>query len=134
MSVKRRGKSYEVRWRSAGVQHSRSFARHADAVAFELEAKRSAQLGAHGVGVPSREQLGAHLDAWWRSESPLWAASTRKQREDVLRRWVRPYASGIRLADLGSKRVAEWRADILRRGCPPTQANHALSVLSSALG
>jgi integrase len=40
----------------------------------------------------------------------------------------------VRLRDLGPPRVREWRAEIIDAGCPPTQANHALSVLSAALG
>ena len=92
MSIKRRGMSYEVRWRRDGVQHSRSFARKEDAEAFELEQKRAKQMGAHGLSVPSRQTLDEWLDAWWAAESVLWAASTRTQREDVLDRWVRPYA------------------------------------------
>lgn len=134
MSIKRRGKTYEVRWRRDGVQHSRSFARKEDAEAFELEQKRAKQMGAHGLSVPSRQTLGEWLDSWWAAESVLWAASTRAQRQDVLDRWVRPYAGQVRLADLGTRRVAEWRSQIIARGCAPTQANHALSVLSAALG
>jgi integrase len=52
----------------------------------------------------------------------------------VLDRWVRPYAGQVRLADLGTRRVAEWRSLIVAKGCASTQANHALSVLSAALG
>jgi hypothetical protein len=65
VSIKRRGKSYEVRWRRDGVQHSRSFARKEDAESYELEQKRTRQLGAHALAAPSRETLGAWLDTWW---------------------------------------------------------------------
>ena len=40
----------------------------------------------------------------------------------------------MRLRDLGPARLREWRAEIVDAGCPATQANHALSVLSAALG
>jgi integrase len=52
----------------------------------------------------------------------------------VLDRWVEPYLRSVKLRDLGGARVGDWRAAILADGAPPTQANAALSVLSSAFG
>jgi hypothetical protein len=63
VSIKRRGSSYQVRWRRDGKHYSKAFIRKEDADAFELEQRRRAQMGAHGLAVPSRQQLGGWLDA-----------------------------------------------------------------------
>jgi integrase len=52
----------------------------------------------------------------------------------VLDRWVEPYLGQVRLRDLGPGHVREWRSRIVEAGAPPTQANHALAVLSAVLG
>jgi integrase len=49
-------------------------------------------------------------------------------------RWIKKQLGGVRLRDLGTKRVREWRGGITSAGASPTQANHALSILSAALG
>jgi integrase len=134
MSIKKRGSSYEVRWRRDGVQYSRSFVRHSDAVTFELDQKRARQLGAHAAAVPSRDVLDSWLDEWWASESPGWAEATKAGWKHSLDRWVRPYIGQVRLADLGARRVREWRAQILDKGATPSVANHAKEALSAALG
>jgi integrase len=100
----------------------------------ELEARRRSQLGAHTPTAASSELLGDYLRSWWAAESPLWARSTRLSRAGVLDLWIKPYLKGYRLRDLGSARVREWRAEITAAGASATQANHALSVLSAALG
>ena len=54
MSVHRRdgrNDQYEVRWREAGRQRSRSFAQKGDAQTFELDVKRRRQLGPLAAGV-----------------------------------------------------------------------------------
>jgi len=134
LSIQKRGRSYVVRWRRDGRQYAKSFTRKEDATAFELEQRRAAQLGAHAAAVPSRQTLNDWLDAWWAADSPLWAASTRSQRQDVLNRWVRPQIGGVRLRDLGPRRVREWRSEVARGGATPGVANSALSVLSAACG
>jgi integrase len=138
MSVQKRvrggRKRWVVRWREGGQQRSRTFDRKEDANTFELETRRRGQLGAHTPSAASPELLGDYLRGWWTAESPLWARSTRLSRAGVLDLWIRPYLQGYRLRDLGAVRVREWRAEIVAAGAPATQANHALSVLSAALG
>ena len=63
-----------------------------------------------------------------------WARSTRLQRGGLLDKWVSPYLADVRPKDLGTARVREWRVAIVEDGCPPAQANAAMSVLSAALG
>lgn len=138
MSVERRVKGGRVRWiarwREDDRQVARTFDRKADAVEFEAAQRRRAQLGAHAPAAPSRERLGEWLLRWWDRDAVTWARSTRLQRGGVIDKWISPYLKGARLRDLGPARVAEWRAAIVADGCPPTQANAALSVLSAALG
>jgi integrase len=134
VSIKRRGSSYQVRWRRDGKHYSKSFIRKEDADTFELEQRRRAQMGAHAAAAPSRDTLGQWLDSWWALQSPVWAESTRVQRKHSLDKWVRPYIGKVRLYDLGTKRVGEWRSEILAAGASASVVNHAQAYLSAALG
>jgi integrase len=134
MSVKKRGQRYQVRWRADGKHCSKSFSRRQDALAFEIEQRRAAQLGAFAVASPSRQTFGDWLTEWWATDSVVWAAATRTHRQDALKRWIRPYLDDVKLRDLGSRRVREWRSRILDDGATPSTANHALAVLSAACG
>jgi integrase len=138
VSVERRvvgGKvRYLARWRDGNRSRSRTFDRKGDAEDFERDQRRRAQLGAHTPVAPSRELLEEWLRRWWSLEASTWARSTRLQRGGVMDRWITPSIGSVRLRDLGPARVREWRGAILEEGCPPTQANAALSVLSAALG
>jgi integrase len=134
MSIQKRGRSYYVRYRRDGQHFGRSFARKEDAEAFELEMKRAKQLGAHAPSVPSRDTLDQWLDTWWALQSPTWAEATRVQRKHTLDKWVRPVIGRVRLYDLGTKRVAEWRSAIIAKGASASVVNHAQAVLSAALG
>jgi integrase len=126
-----------VRWRESGWgsrTRSRSFGTRKDAVDFEREVRRRQQLGAHTPTEPSPIRLEDWLLRWWSRESMRWARSTRLQRGGVLDKWITPYLADVRLRDLGTVRVREWRVEIVEDGCPPTQANAAMSVLSAVLG
>ena len=46
MSVRKRGKRFEVRWAEGGRKLSRGFLRAEDARAFDVDIKRRKQLGA----------------------------------------------------------------------------------------
>jgi integrase len=138
MSVQRRTRGrrrrYVVRWYQEGFQHSRTFDRKADAEDFDAAQRRRAQLGAHAPAAPSDERLAEWLRAWWDRDAHDWAASTRKQRASILDVWVTPYLGQVRLRDLGSARVRDWRGEIRRDGCTASQANQSMRVLSAALG
>jgi integrase len=67
-------------------------------------------------------------------QSPVWAESTRVQRKHSLNKWVRPYIGKVRLYDLGTKRVGQWRSEILAAGASASVVNHAQAYLSAALG
>ena len=125
---------YSVRWREGRRQRSRSFDRRGDAEAFDAEMRRRSQLGAFAPAEPSKEPLRDWLRTWWQRDGVRWEPSTRSRRASVIDLWIVPYLGDVRLRDLGSARVRDWRAEIVERGCPPTQANHALSIVSAALG
>ena len=125
---------YSVRWREGRRQRSRSFDRRGDAEAFDAEMRRRSQLGAFAPAEPSKELLRDWLRTWWQLDGVRWEPSTRSRRASVIDLWIVPYLGDVRLRDLGSARVRDWRALIVERGCPPTQANHALSIVSAALG
>ena len=138
MSVHKRvqGKrtTWRVRWRAEGTNQSRTFETRREADAFDREQRNRSQLGAHAPAEPARIPLGDWLRTWWSANAVSWAHSTRLQRSFVLDKWIVPYVARIRLRDLGTARIREWRSEITREGCPPTTANHALSILSAALG
>jgi integrase len=134
VSIQKRGKSYQVRYRADGEHKSRSFVRLKDAEQFELDQRRARQMGAHAATMPSREPLSDWLDTWWSLQSPGWSEATRIQRKHTLAKWVRPYLGKVRLYDLGPKRVGQWRAAIITAGASPSVVNHAAAALSAALG
>jgi integrase-like protein len=111
-----------VRWEVEGRHRGRTFDRKADAEAFEREVRRRSQLGAHTPAEPSREPLADWLRRWFTRDSPAWAASTRQHRGYVIGKWISPFLGGVRLSDLGSARVRQWRADIRAAGCSAHQA------------
>lgn len=138
MSVEKRSKGgrarYVARWRQDGRARAKTFDRRSDAVAFERERRREATLGAHGLPEPSPITLLEWVRRWWDAEAPGWSPSTRRTYANLIDLWIVPYAGGVRLRDLGHARVRAWREEIVRAGCPPTQANKATRVLSAALG
>jgi integrase len=134
VSIQKRGKSYMVRYRADGQHKQRSFIRKEDAERFELEQKRAKQMGAHAPATPSRDTLDSWIDQWWALQSPVWAEATRVQRKATLRKWVRPFLGGVRLYDLGTKRVGQWRSEIIAKGATPSVVNHSQAVLSACLG
>lgn len=134
MSVMRRGDKWLARWVIDGHHVARTFDLKDSAVAWEADARRRAQLGAHATAEPSRDTLKVWLERYWERESPRWAQSTRIYRGQLLDRWIEPYLGGVRLRDLGTARVREWLAQIGGDGCSAGQRNHAHRTLSAVLG
>ena len=137
MSVHRRADGrggWTVRWREATVNRARTFRTRREALAFDGEQRERARWGAHAPAEPARVELNQWLRDWRRTEGVRWSQNTKERRASVLDKWIVPHLGAASLRDLGTARVLDWRADILERGCPPTQANHALSILSAALG
>ena len=128
---------YDVRHRDPrnGSHRSVTCRTHKEAKAAEAEFERQTGLGAFAQGVVSRQLVSEYLAEWFDREKHGWARSTRIQRADVIDKWVDPYIPATaRLCDFAEQAVARWLGDIRAAGAPGTQANAALSVLSSAMG
>jgi integrase len=91
-------------------------------------------MGAHAPATPSKRTLDDYMDEWMSRLKVRWTSNTIAQREDIIKRWIRPHIGHVPLKELGTQRLEEWRTDILAKGCPPKQSNKALAILSSALG
>ena len=134
MSVTKRGGKWLARWVIDGRHVARTFDLKDSAVAWEADARRRAQLGAHATAEPSRDTLNVWLKVYWTRESPRWAQSTRITRAQLLDKWIEPYLGGVRLRDLGTARVRERSSDIAGDGCSTGRRNAAHRTLSAALG
>jgi integrase-like protein len=130
--IYQRGRIWVVRYREGGRQRSQSFDKKADAEAFRIDRRRARQLGAHAPAEASPMPLKRWLETWMRREGPRWGAETRERRGELIDKWVIPYLGGVRLKDLGTERLAEYRAEILAAGASPDRANKALALLSAA--
>lgn len=134
MSVHEKRGRYVVRWREAGRNRSQTFDREKAARDFDAQTRLRLQMGAHAPATPSTQTLDDWLGTWWETHSPGWARSTKTTRGPVLDKWVVPYIGRVRLKDLGTGAVKEWRARILRDGASNHTANNACRILSAALG
>ncbi len=86
MSVRKRGKRFEVRWIEAGRKLSRTFLRAEDARAFDVEMTRRRQLGPLAPGIiQSRQTLAGFMEEeWWpRYAIPNLAPDTRRRYLEV---------------------------------------------------
>lgn len=124
---------YEVRWREEGRHRSRGFRTEKEAVRFEGKVADRLALGAHAPEEPSRAPLEDWIDRWVDSYGPAWAERTLIQRTQVLDSHVVPMIGGVRLLDLGRKRLVTYRTDLLTRGRSPKTVNAVLRVLSACL-
>ena len=71
---------------------------------------------------------------WWERDGIAWAVSTGEHRRYFLRRWIHRYLATVRLRDLGTVKVREWRAPIHKEGASANTVNGAVSILSACLG
>jgi integrase len=122
MSVTKRGGKWLARWVIDGRHVARTFDLKDSAVAWEADARRRAQLGAHATAEPSRDTLNVWLEVYWTRESPRWAQSTPITRAQLLDKWIEPYLGGVRLRDLGTARVRERLLTSRVTGARPASA------------
>lgn len=137
MSIHKRpdstGKPWQVRWREGGRQRSASFATRRDAVQYEAEVARAIRH-APAPAVASAITLREWLITWVRIHGPTWAPSTLAGRSVYGDKWIAPYLGDVLLGQLGRGEVNRWRAAMLRDGASNSTVNHAMRVLSAALG
>src|ERR1019366_287954 len=112
MSVRRRGKRFEVRWTEGGRKLSRSFLRAEDARAFDLDIKRRKQLGALAPGIiQSRQTLAEFVEAeWWpRYAIPNLAPETRRRYLEVWGAHLLPRLGDYELREITPMVVEDLR-------------------------
>ncbi len=136
MSVRKRGKQFEVRWTEGGRKLSRSFLRAEDARAFDIDIKRRKQLGALAPGViQSRKTLAEFVEEeWWpRYAIPSLAPDTRRRYLEVWSTHLLPRLGDYELREITPIAVEDFREQMSRaKGGAPTQRK-ALILLQGIL-
>ena len=124
---------FEVRWREEGRHRSRAFKTEKEAIRWEGKVAARVALGAHAPEEPSRIPLEEWTERWVDVYGPAWAERTRIQRADIIDHHVDPYIGGVKLRDLGRKRLVTYRRDLLSAGASAKTVNAVLRVLSACL-
>jgi len=131
--VKRRvdtGK-WEVRWRENGRNRSKSFTNKTDAQRFEVDVRRSRELGRPLDIDRGRELLSEFVETWWRRHVlPNLAKNTRDSYGPVWEKHLRPRLGGYRLRDIAPAVVDQFKADLITAGAGPSVVHKALVILS----
>ena len=132
MSVRRRGKHFEVRWTEGGRKLSRSFLRAEDARAFDLDIKRRRQLGALAPGIiQSRQTLAQFMEEeWWpRYALPNLAPDTRRRYLEVWGVPLLPRLGDHELREITPRVVEDLRDQMTRAQVgTPTQRKALMSL------
>jgi integrase len=136
VSVRKRGKRYEVRWTEGGRKLSRTFLRQGDASAFDLDVKRRKQLGALAPGViQSRMTLAEFVEEeWWpRYAIPNLAPDTRRRYLEVWGHDLLPRVGGYQLRQITALLVEDLRDQLAEQGIGAASQRKALLLLSGIL-
>lgn len=103
-----------------------------EAVAFA----RDAELGV-SVGLDHRVTVKGWMRQWFRTHGAQWERVTQTEVAYYGDRWIYPWIGGVRLTDLSTVDVREWRTSIMsipgRGKATAYTANKACSILSRAL-
>jgi len=126
---------WRVRWHEAdGAERSRTFDRHADAVAFEAKvrlAKRAGDLPSLDAG---RQTLSEFAEEWWDvyAKANLETA-TLKTYASVWNRQALPRLGHVRLRDLSPAVVARFRSELENAGVGAASVRKTMTMLQSML-
>jgi integrase len=135
MSVRRRGKQFEVRWTEGGRKLSRSFLRAEDARAFDLDIKRK-QLGALAPGIiQSRQTLAEFVEEeWWpRYAIPNLAPETRRRYLEAWGVHLLPRLGDYELREITPMVVEDLRDQMTRAKVGAPTQRKALMLLQGIL-
>ena len=125
MSVRKRGKRFEVRWVEGSRKLSRSFIRAEDARAFDVDVRRRKQLGALAPTViQSRKTLGQFVEEerWPRYAVLNLAADTRRRYLEIWGTHLLDRIGGYELREITPHVVEDLREQMTRaRVGAPTQ-------------
>ena len=136
MSVRRRGKQFEVRWAEGGRKLSRSFLRAEDARAFDVDIKRRKQLGALAPSIiQSRQTLAEFVEEeWWpRYAIPSLAPDTRRRYLEVWGVHVLPRLGQYELREITPMVVEDFREQMTRARVGAPTVRKALMLLQGIL-
>ena len=136
MSVRKRGKQFEVRWTEGGRKLSRAFLRAEDARAFDLDIKRHRQLGALAPGIlQSRRTLGEFVEEeWWpRYAIPNLAPDTRRRYLEVWGAHLLPSLGDYQLREITPMVVEDFREQMTRAEVGTPTQRKALMLLQGIL-
>lgn len=128
---------WRVRWRDGGRgsrARSRTFARKADAIAFDDELRRRRRLGELGVLVGSEETLDQYVaETWARTHAVTLSENTAAQYAGHYDVHIAPYLGQLKLSELTPEVIARWQADRLAAGAGRTSVLKALTLLGGIL-
>jgi integrase len=136
MSVRRRGKQFEVRWNEGGRKLSRSFLRADDARAFDVEIKRRKQLGSLAPGIiQSRQTLAEFMEGeWWpRHAIPNLAQDTRRRYLEVWGVHLLPQLGDYELREITPMVVEDFREQMTRAKVGAPTQRKTLMLLQGIL-
>ncbi len=136
MSLRKRGKQFEVRWTEGGRKLSRSFLRAEDARAFDVDIKRRKQLGALAPGIiQSRQTLAEFVEEeWWpRYAIPNLAPDTRRRYLEVWGVHLLPRLGGYELREITPMAVEDLREQMTRAKVGAPTQRKALMLLQGIL-
>ena len=136
MSVRRRGKQFEVRWTGGDRKLSRNFLRAEDARAFDLDIKRRKQLGALAPGIiQSRQTLAEFMEEeWWpRYAIPNLAPDTRRRYLEVWGVHLLPRLGDYELREITPMVVEDLRDQMTHAKVGAPTQRKALMLLQGIL-
>jgi integrase len=134
MSIHKRDGKFQVKWKIAGRQHSRTFERKGDAVTFDGHVKRMRHLGPRLAAELEREQitLDDYVRGPWRAHAATLAAPTQEKYAWALEKHLGELVDEPLLA-LDVTRLAEHQQLMLKKGCSPNTIRAAFAQLSGIL-
>jgi integrase len=125
---------WEVRWRAAGVRHSRSFKRKRDAELLEDETRRRKRLGTLAEIDAGQQMLQEFVKEWWRVHArPNLEPSTRRRYAQLWDSHILDRLGGYRLRELTPRLVENFRADLYDAGVGEPTILKALTLLQGVL-
>jgi Phage integrase, N-terminal SAM-like domain len=136
MSIRKRGKHFEVGWTEGGRKLSRTFLRAEDARAFDAEMTRRRQLGPLAPGViQSRQTLAEFMEEeWWpRYAIPNLAPDTRRRYLEVWGTHLLPALGDCELRELTPNVVEDFRDRMTRAGVGAPTQRKTLMLLQGIL-
>jgi hypothetical protein len=128
---------WKVRWRENGANRSRAFTLRRDAVAFDREIQRRAELGPLATAQLT-ERHGPSLGQWverrWAPEhASTLAMSTRERYSGVYAVHIAPTLDNVPLSELTVGRLRQWQFELIAAGVNVGTIDKARTLLSSVL-